>query len=102
MNKQFKLGFMPTRRAFFSKDEAFKYKGIIVDEMKQLIPSQVEIIDLEWLNNEGLLYDDRDSGRVADYFQSRKIDALFAPHCNFGCENAVAQVASRVRKPFLL
>ena len=102
MDKQFKLGFMPTRRAFFSKEDAFKYKGIIAEEMKKLIPSQVEIIDLEWLNDEGLLYDDRDSEQVADYFQSRKVDALFAPHCNFGCENAVAQVARRVQKPLLL
>jgi L-fucose isomerase-like protein len=30
------------------------------------------------------------------------VDALFAPHCNFGTENAVAQVARRVQKPLLI
>lgn len=102
MEKTFKLGFMPTRRSFFSKEDAQKFKKIIFDEIEKLIPECVQIFGLEWLNDEGLLYDDQDAKKVADYFMGKEVDALFAPHCNFGTENAVAQVAKRVQKPLLI
>lgn len=102
MEKEFKLGYLPTRRSIFSKEDAQKYKKIILEEIKTLIPDGVKVLDIEWLNKEGLLYDDQDSDRVADYFIENKIDAIFAPHCNFGCENAVAQVGKKVRKPMLI
>jgi L-fucose isomerase-like protein len=102
MDKTFKLGYMPTRRAFFSKEDAFKYKEIIHNEIKKLVNDKVQILDLEWLNEEGLLHDDLDAEKVAEYFLSKKVDALFAPHCNFGNENAVAQVARRIQKPLLI
>ena len=102
MNKTFKLGYMPTRRSFFSKEDALKYKNLILESIKKLVPDNVEIIDLEWLNDEGLLYDDKDAATVANYFMNKEVDALFAPHCNFGTENAVAQVAKKVQKPLLI
>jgi len=102
MDKTFKLGFMPTRRNFFSKEDALKYKKITAEAINQLVPEGVKIYDLEWLNDEGLLYDDLDAKKVAAYFNKNEVDALFAPHCNFGTENAVAQVARQVQKPLLI
>ena len=102
MNKLFKLGFMPTRRSFFSKEDAQKFKNLIAEEIQKLVPENVEIFGLDWLNEEGLLYDDQDAKKVADYFIGKEVDALFAPHCNFGTENAVAQVAKKVQKPLLI
>lgn len=102
MNKEFKLGYMPTRRSFFSKEDALKYKNLIFEEIKRLIPEKVSILDIEWLNDEGLLYDDQDAAKVAAYFIGNEVDAIFAPHCNFGTENAVAQVGRRVQKPLLI
>jgi len=102
MDKTFKLGFMPTRRNFFSKEDALKYKKITSEAINQLVPEGVKIYDLEWLNEEGLLYDDLDARKVAAYFNENEVDALFAPHCNFGTENAVAQVARQVQKPLLI
>ena len=102
MNKLFKLGFMPTRRSFFSKEDAQKFKNLIAEEIQKLVPQNVEILGLDWLNEEGLLYDDQDAKKVADYFIGKEVDALFAPHCNFGTENAVAQVAKKVQKPLLI
>jgi hypothetical protein len=49
-----------------------------------------------------LLYDARDAGRVARYFLDHDVDAVFAPHCNFGTEDAVARMAKSVGKPVLL
>ncbi len=102
MEKTLKLGYMPTRRSFFSKEDALKFKKIISGAIEKLVPENTEIFGLEWLNDEGLLYDDQDAKKVADFFIGREIDAVFAPHCNFGTENAVAQVAKKVQKPLLI
>jgi L-fucose isomerase-like protein len=102
MEKTFKLGYMPTRRTFFSKEDAGKFKELILEEIKKIVPENVKIIDLDWLNEEGLLYDDQDAKKAADYFIKHEVDALFSPHCNFGTENAVAQAARRVQKPLLI
>jgi L-fucose isomerase-like protein len=102
MDKEFKLGFMPTRRSFFSKEDAQEYKKLIFEEIAKLVPEKVIIWDIDWLNDEGLLYDDQDAAKVAAYFTEKEVDAVFAPHCNFGTENAVAQVGRRVQKPLLI
>lgn len=102
MDKEFKLGFMPTRRSFFSREDAQKYKKLIFEEITKLAPEKVIIWDIDWLNDEGLLFDDKDAAKVAAYFTEKKVDAIFAPHCNFGTENAVAQVGRRIQKPLLI
>ncbi len=102
MKKEFALGFMPTRRSFFSKEDALKYKKLIHKEILDLVPKNVKIYDIEWLNDEGLLFDENDISKVVKYFLDKEVDAIFTPHCNFGTENAVAQVAKQVMKPLLL
>lgn len=102
MNKEFRLGYMPTRRSFFSKEDAKKYKEITRNEMASILPKGVKVFDLEWLNDEGLLFDEKDIQKVAHYYIENEVDALFAPHCNFGTENAVAQVSKKVQKPLLI
>lgn len=98
---EFKLGFMPTRRRFFSREDAVRYKETILRKIRELAPG-IEICDLEWLNEDGLLRSVSESRKVADYFTSRGVDALFAPHCNFGTEDAVACAARDVGRPLLL
>ena len=57
MSKTFVLGYMPTRRVFFSQEDSLKYKKLILAKIKKLVPD-IEIIDLNFLNAEGLLVDD--------------------------------------------
>jgi len=103
VDKIFRLGYMPTRRTFFSKEDAQKHAKLTLNEITSLVKKEdVEIFSLKWLNDEGLLHDDQDAKEVAEYFISKEVDALFAPHCNFGTENAVAQVARRIQKPLLI
>ena len=102
MNQELTLGYMPTRRSFFSKEDALKFKKLTHDKIVSLAPKGVKIYDLEWLNDEGLLFDENDVHKVVKYFIDKKVDALFAPHCNFGTENAVAQVARQILKPLLI
>ncbi|GAA0181305.1 L-fucose/L-arabinose isomerase family protein [Clostridium sediminicola] len=94
-----KLGYCPTRRDVFSVSEAIKYKG----EIKKVIENyDVDIIDLEGINEEGLLYDQKDLFKVIDRMKEANVDALFFPHCNFGTEDLVAEVGRALKVPVLV
>lgn len=96
-----KLGFAPTRRFTFSKEEAYRYKEIIVKKMESFqLP--IQIVGLDSFNDQGLLYDRDQEQEIIDYFIREKVDALFFPHCNFGTEDLVAKIAKAVGKPVLI
>ena len=94
-----KLGFAPTRRNVFSKEEAGRIKVIIENWLKT---TGIEYVNLDFLNDEGLIFSGLDADKVARKFIEEKVDAVFAPHCNFGTEDAVAKLAKRVNKPLLV
>lgn len=103
--KVIRLGFAPTRRVLhtqyvFNKEVAGQFKDEIEQEVKKY--PDLELINLDFLNEEGLLYDGNDAQRAADYFLEKKVDAVFIPHCNFGSEEAVVKMAKAVAKPVLL
>lgn len=100
MQEQLKIGFAPTRRFVFSKEDAFKFKNLTRERLKNF---DVQIIDLEGINEEGLLYDnDGDADKIIKRFKQEEVDAVFFPHCNFGTEDTVSRVARAVGKPVLL
>lgn len=99
-----KLGFMPTRRNMYG-EKAFNAKS--AGEMKRkieawLIQKGIDYVNLDFLNEEGLLYHPNDVDAVYKYFVQQDVDAIFCPHCNFGAEDAVAKVCERLKKPVLL
>lgn len=94
-----RLGYIPTRRDIFSKDDAIKYNQLILDKLKSW---NIDIVDISDMNEEGLLYDDFDCQKVIDKMIEKKVDALFFPHCNFGTEHLVATVAKRLNLPTLI
>lgn len=98
MNK-IKLAYCPTRRDVFSREEAMKFNDKIRSQMEEF---DVEIVGLEGINEEKLLYQDCDVPVVIDRFVSNKVDAIFFPHCNFGSENRVAQIARALNVPVLI
>lgn len=101
MNK-LKLGYAPTRRFTFSAEDAFKYKVEIRKQIESF-GMDIDIVDLEGLNEEGLLYDDHiNADLIAKRFKQEEVDAVFFPHCNFGTEDTVARVAKELGKPALL
>ncbi|HTG67729.1 MAG TPA: L-fucose/L-arabinose isomerase family protein [Candidatus Udaeobacter sp.] len=100
--KKFKLGYAPTRRFVFSAEDAFKYK-VLIKEKIESFGMDIDIVDLEGINNEGLLYDDNiNADLIADRFRQENVDAVFFPHCNFGTEDTVARVGKALGKPVLL
>lgn len=94
-----RLAYCPTRRDVFSTAEAMKFNEAIRSQMGEF---PVEVIDLEGINEEKLLFQDSDIQAVIDRFLAAKVDAVFFPHCNFGSENRVAQVAKALGVPVLL
>ena len=100
MHTPIRLGFAPTRRFVFSKEDAHRYKDCIREQIEKY---GIEITDLEGINEEGLLFDnDADADRIIRRFREAEVDAVFFPHCNFGTEDTVARVAKAIGKPVLL
>ena len=100
-----KLGFAPTRRVLttpkaFNKDEARRIKDEIEEKLSAY--EGLEIINLNFLNEEGLLFDPNDALKAAKHFIDSGVDAVFVPHCNFGSEEAVCRLCQAVGKPVLL
>ena len=101
MQNQLKLGYMPTRRKFFSREDAIRYRTLILDKIRAVAP-HIDIVDIDTLNEEGLIRDVAEGEAAARLFRAADVDALFVPHCNFGTEDAVTLAAARVGKPVLL
>ena len=80
-----RLGYCPTRRDVFSREEAMRY-GRLVKET--LAGHPVELVDLAGINEEELLFRDADVPAVVEKFRAADVDALFFPHCNFGRRTA--------------
>ena len=94
-----KLGYAPTRRSIFSAPDAIKYRGLTADRLKEL---GIDFVDIDDINEEGLLYNDDDMKKIAAKFKSEGIDGLFLPHCNFGTEYLCARLAKELGVPVLL
>ncbi|UCD56346.1 MAG: L-fucose/L-arabinose isomerase family protein, partial [Candidatus Hydrogenedentota bacterium] len=62
----------------------------------------VEIVDIDWLNEEGLLFDTQQVRDVVRKFQHESVDGIFVPHCNFGTEAAVGKLGKELGVPLLL
>lgn len=99
--QKIKLGVVPTRRNVFSREDALKFKKLILEKLATY--EEVEVYNIDWLNSEGLLYDSEDdTDSVIKYMRDKEVDAMFFPHCNFGTEHTVARTAQEIGKPVLL
>lgn len=96
------LGYAPTRRRIFSAEDAVKYKKIIMKRMLDMGIPNLEIVDIEDINEEGLLRCAEDVEPVVEKFKKAGVNALFIPHCNFGSEHSCAKVARELNVPVLL
>ena len=101
-----KLGYAPTRRTLPFPDPKYaienekKIRNKTLEILEKL--GNVELVTLDEVNEEGLLRDLMEADTVAELFKEKKVDALFAPHANFGCEEAVARLAKKLGVPVLL
>jgi len=94
------LGVAATRRDVFDAKEAQKYKDIVLKEIKSY--GTAEIIDIDDINEEGLLFDEKDLDAVEAKFRKAGVNGLFFPHGNFGTEFLVGKLAKRMNLPVLI
>lgn len=97
--KQIKLGVAPTRRSIFSAPDAIKYADLTRAKLREM---KIDFVDIDDINEEGLLYDDNDMKRIAAKFKQEGVEGLFLPHCNFGTEYVCARLAKELNVPVLL
>jgi len=102
--KKLLLGVVYTRRnldgpVFCNHGIAQQKKNLIEARLKEL---NIEFVNLDFLNEEGIIFDGLDAHKVARHFTEKGVDALFCPHVNFGTEDAIAKIGKLMQKPLLL
>ena len=109
LNYNVKIGLLPIRRDVFNRPGIFNWekaekRGAESVEYieKNFSNENVSFINLEGINDVGVLYNREDAVKVIDLFQKEKVDAVFIINCNFGNEEVAGQVARALGKPVLL
>lgn len=112
LDYKLKIGLVPerrwladaaTRKGIFAPKYAVANKNHVLSYIKEKFTDEItEFVDLEWLNDEGLLSENSDCERVRDYLLEQKVDAIFIINCNFGNEEAAGQIAKMMNLPVLL
>lgn len=102
-----KMAYVPTRRetdVYPPPEPAYESRDIVWARLKDIFAGihNLEIVGIEWLNKEGILWDPRDVKRVAEYMKTQQVDCLFMPHVNFGCEEVCGMLGKALGVPFLL
>ena len=104
IDKHVRLGLLCTRRNvdgefFCNVDIAGKNRDAVKAKLTQM---GIDFVAIDDIVPDGMIKLGADARKVADYFIAQGVDAVFAPHCNFGTEDAVAKVGKLVGKPLLL
>ena len=94
-----KIGYAPTRRDCFTHPEAGEFR----EKIKKTVSDWgAELVDIEGINDEGMLITPEDIPKAIKIFKDADVDGIFIAECNFGAESMVARVAAELKKPVLL
>ena len=85
-----KLAYAPTRRSIFSAPDAVKYRNLTAQRLREL---GVDFVDIDDINEGGLLYSEEDRLKMLAKFRAAGVDGLLLAHCNFGTEYLCARLA---------
>ena len=96
------IGIMPTRRPVFKLETAKEEYDIIMPIIRAQMPDYVKFVDVDDICVEGMGTVPTDIPKVVDKFTAAKVDALFFPFCDFGCEEVVVGVAKQFKLPVLI
>lgn len=113
LNYKVKIGLAPMRRnttdrpkgTFLTWHSAIERGHRFVDYIEKNFASEnVEFVDINGIGMEGqdLMFDDDSAKDVIERFRQENVDAVFIINCNFGNEEAAADVAKALGKPVLL
>jgi L-fucose isomerase-like protein len=93
---------MPTRRPVFRIETAREEYDIILPIIRRQLPQFVKFVDVDDICDQGMAAVPDDIQKVVDKFRAAKIDAIFVPFCDFGCEEVVVGVAKQFKLPVLI
>ena len=106
---QVKIGLVPLRRDVTARPGAFNWERAeercanAVNYIKNNFSSDaISFVDLEGINDVGVLYSEADVDKIVNRFKDEKVDAVFLINGNFGNEEAAGMVAKALGKPVLL
>ena len=108
-----KIGIAPLRRHFpgavmpkggtWSPEAAYDVKKVVIPYIEEKFTNEhIEFVNIDWFTEDGMMYDYTQAAAIADRFIAEKIDALFIPHMNFGCEEVAGKLASLCNVPTLI
>ena len=101
-NGPLKIGLAPIKRGTTRMETALLQKQLILQRMADITPENVALVGIEDVLPEGLLYCHDQVAAVEKAFKRAGVHALFLPHCDFGCEEVVGQLAKRMGVPVLI
>ena len=97
------LGDFATRKGIFEPAKGAERKNVVLKHIKDNFGDENTcFVDLEWLNDLGVLYDNADCEKVCSYLKEEKVDAIFIINCNFGNEEVCGRLAKEMNLPVLL
>lgn len=96
------IGLMPTRRPIFKIATAREEYDKIMPIIRAQMPKHVKFVDVDDICEQGMAAQLYDIPKVVDKFKAAKVDALFIPFCDFGCEEVVVSVAKEFKFPILI
>lgn len=102
MEKFVKIGIVPIKRGGTDMVSALEQKNLFLNKIKEILPDAVDSCDLEGVLPEGILYAADQLDAVAEFLRAQEVDALFMPHCDFGCEEVVGRLGAMMKLPVLV
>lgn len=104
-----KIGLVPIRRDVTARPGAFNWERAeercakAVRYIKDNFAGErISFVDLEGINDVGVLFSERDVDAVVRRFRAENVDAVFLINGNFGNEEVAGMVAKAIGKPVLL
>ena len=109
LNYQVKIGLVPLRRDVTARPGAFNWERAearcaeaVRYIKKNFTDDTLSFVDLEGINDVGVLYSENDIDAIVARFKAEAVDAVFLINGNFGNEEAAGMVAKAIGKPVLL
>lgn len=100
--KKLILGVVPIKRNGTNMPSAIQQKELILKKIYELCPSAVQIVDMEGTLENGLLWSYEQLPAAQAKLLEAGAEAIFFPHCDFGCEEVVGRLGSMMNLPVLL
>ena len=109
LNYKIKIGLVPdvrdlfdfaTRKGIFEPAKGVESKNKLVKYLKENFADEMtEFVDLEWLNEYGVVYKNADADKVADYMKAEKVDTK--PRCaSASTRNSADRLPRRLAFPY--